>query len=70
MVLGIDGAVWDIDLTDEDDVYYRLPVVRIPGGPTEAPLSLATAALDRRTGDYLRTVVQHLADTYNEPGDS
>ena len=69
MVLGIDGATWDIDLTDEDDAYYRLPVVRIADGPTECPLSLVTAALDRRTGDYLQTVVRHLADTYNEPED-
>jgi hypothetical protein len=67
MILGIDGAAWDINLTDEDDVYYRLPVVQIADGPAECPLSLVTAALDRRTGDYLRTVEQNLADEYNEP---
>ena len=70
MILGIDGAAWDIDLTDEDDAYYRLPVVRIAGGPAECPLSLVTASLDRRTGHYLRTVVQKLAETWNEPDGS
>lgn len=70
MVLGIDDATWDIDLTDADDVYYRLPVVRIADGAVECPLSLGTAALDRRTGDYLRTVVQNLADMYNQPDDA
>lgn len=70
MVLGIDDATWDINLTDEDDVYYRLPVVRIPDGPLECPLSLVTAALDRRSGAYLQTVVQNLADAYNEPDEA
>jgi hypothetical protein len=69
MVLAIDGAEWDIDLTDRDSVYYGLPVVRIPEGPTECPLSLVTASLDRRTGHYLRTVVQNLADEWNAPED-
>lgn len=70
MILGIDGAAWKINLTDDDDVYYRLPVVQIADGPAECPLSLVTAALDRRTGDYLRTVGQNLAEEYNEPGGS
>lgn len=67
MVLGIDDATWDIDLDDADDVFHGLPVVRIGDGPAECPLSLVTAALDRRTGDYVRGVVENLADTYNEP---
>jgi hypothetical protein len=69
MVLGIDGASWEIDLTDPSDAYYRLPVVELPDGSVECPLSLVTAALDRRTGDYLHTVVGQLADAANEPED-
>ena len=68
IILGIDDTAWDIDLTDPDDAYYRLPIVVIDDGPVECPLSLVTAALDRRTGDYLRKVVQNLADAYSSPG--
>jgi hypothetical protein len=57
MILAADDAAWDIDLDDPDDVYYRLPVVRLSDGSAECPLSLVSAALDRRTGHYLRDVV-------------
>ncbi|MEU4217122.1 hypothetical protein [Actinoplanes sp. NPDC026623] len=70
MVLAIDGATWDLDLSDPSGVYFGLPVVQLPDGPAECPLSLVTAALDRRSGDYLSTVVRHLADEWNPAGDS
>ena len=68
MILTIDGARWDINLDDPDDVYYRLPVVRFPDDSTDCPLSAVTAALDRRTGTYLRELVEANQELYN-PGD-
>lgn len=62
LVLGVEGASWDIELSDTDDAYYRLPVVRLADGSAECPLSLVTAALDRRTGDYLSGVVGYLVE--------
>lgn len=66
MVLNIDDAVWEIDLDHEDDVNYRLPVVRMADGLSQCPLTLVTASLDRRTGSYLRDAVEVLEDAYNE----
>jgi hypothetical protein len=54
------GCHWDIELDDPSDVYYDLPQVvngNNQSGPI-APLSLATAALDRRTGHYIYDVLQ------------
>ena len=66
MIFTIDGAEWAIDLTNEKNIYYRLPIIRFPDGAEECPLSLATAAIDRRTGTYIRTVVESYAEDYNK----
>jgi hypothetical protein len=66
MLLHIDGAEWTIDLEDEDNVYYRLPIIRFSDGAEECPLTMVTASLDRRTGHYLRTVVEAFEEQYNE----
>lgn len=67
MLLNVDGAEWAIDLDDEDSLYYRLPIIRFADGAVDCPLSLATASLDedRRTGDYLRGVVEYYQERYN-----
>jgi hypothetical protein len=65
MVLTIDGAQWDIDLDDADSVYYRLPVIRFSDGSTDCPITAVTAALDRRAGDFLRTLVEANQELYN-----
>jgi hypothetical protein len=65
MVLNIDGAEWQIDLDNKDSVYYRLPIIRFSDGVEECPLSMATAALDRRTSEFLRTVVTSYQEDYN-----
>lgn len=62
MVLALGEASWDIDLDDPDNAYYRLPIVRMEDGSEECPLSMATAALDRRQPGYLRGV----AESYEE----
>ena len=69
MVLNIDGASWDIDLENEDNIYYRLPIIRLPDEAEECPLTMATAALDRCTGNYLRTVVENYEEDYNTATD-
>jgi hypothetical protein len=56
----IDGK-WDIILDEPDNAYYRLPILRdkrkneVQG----CPLTLTTASVDRRTGNYLRTVLEN-----------
>jgi hypothetical protein len=63
-VLNVDDTVWDIDLDNEDSVYYRLPIVRFADGAQECPLTLVTACLDRRTGQYMRDVVESYQEKY------
>jgi hypothetical protein len=65
MLLGIDGSVWAIDLENEDNAYYRLPIIRMSDEAEECPLAMATASLDRRTGTYLLGVVEYYEETYN-----
>jgi hypothetical protein len=67
MLLNVEGTSWAIDLKDEKNVYYRLPVIQLPDGADECPVTMATAALDRRTGEYLRTVVENYEEDYNTP---
>ena len=64
LVMLLNGAQWAIDLDDEDSAYYR-PVVRLADGAKACPLTLATAALDRRTGENLRTVVENYKAEHN-----
>lgn len=68
-LLNVDGAKWAINLENEDRAFYRLPVIRFPDGDEACPLALATAALDRRTGEYLRTVVENYEAQYNTATD-
>jgi hypothetical protein len=70
MVLNIEGAIWTIDLENPDNAYYRLPILRFADGDEECPLTMATAALDRRLGDYLRTIVESYEEDYNDGNDS
>jgi hypothetical protein len=64
IVLNVDDAVWDIELDDEDDVFYRLPIIRWPDGVEDCPLARVTTCLDRRTGSYLREHVEGLQEVY------
>jgi hypothetical protein len=69
LILNVDGAEWDIDLDREDDAYYRLPIIRLADRAAECPLAMATASLDRRSGEYLRGVVEHYEERYNTATD-
>lgn len=68
-ILAIDGAAWAIDLENEDNVYYRLPLIRFADEAEECPLSLALAALERRTGHYLRSVIENYEEEYKTETD-
>ena len=51
------GGHWDIDLDHQESLFFSLPF--LTGGSTPiAPHSLATATADRRTGTFLRTVLE------------
>jgi hypothetical protein len=65
LILNVDDAVWEIDLDNADNVYYRLPITTFLGGEQECPLTMVLACLDRRTGNYLRTLVENYQEDYN-----
>lgn len=65
MILNVDGAEWSIDLENTGGLYHRLPIIRLADGTVECPLSMATACLQRRRGDYLRSIVENYAEAYN-----
>jgi hypothetical protein len=56
----IDGK-WDVILDEPDNAYYRFPVLRDKNKSQvqDCPLSLTTASVDRRTGNYLSTVLEN-----------
>ncbi|MFY0530917.1 hypothetical protein [Nannocystis pusilla] len=61
MLLNLDGTAWAIELDDEDNAYYRLPIIRLADGAEECPLTMITAALSRRKRGYLRGIVDSYA---------
>lgn len=65
LVLNVDDAVWEIDLDDENSLYYRLPVVRFADGTEECPLTMVTTCLDRREGTFLRELTEVYQEDYN-----
>ena len=56
------GARWFIQLDEEEEVFHGLPQVEVfgPVPLRHCPLSLVTASLDRRTGDFILGVVSRL----------
>jgi hypothetical protein len=49
---------WDIDLDDNKNVFFGLPVLTTKEKATPvSPLSLVTASADRRRGEYLSTIL-------------
>lgn len=55
------GGEWDIELTNERDAFFGLPVIKKQGSWVECPASLVTASLDRRRGNYMRTILDNLS---------
>ncbi|MEZ4858743.1 MAG: hypothetical protein R2781_08020 [Flavobacteriaceae bacterium] len=55
---------WDIELKNEDDAYYGLPVVVSKDEKHffDCPYSLTTSLLDRREKGWLKGVVEYIID--------
>ncbi|QDV30217.1 hypothetical protein Spb1_21450 [Planctopirus ephydatiae] len=53
---------WDLRTDDPAFVFYGIPILvnRDSSGDPECPLSLTTAAADRRKGHYLRTILHNI----------
>ncbi len=55
------GGKWDIRFDDPKFAFYGLPI--LVGGTSQktvlCPLTMATASADRRTGTYLRTILEN-----------
>jgi hypothetical protein len=57
------GGRWDIELEQRRSMFPGVPIIREvgpPGGPPVAPLFAVSAATDRRTGTFLRDMVESL----------
>lgn len=52
------GGKWEINNTDPADVFYGLPVVRGKRIPEFCPLCMVTASIDRRTGVFLKSILE------------
>ena len=50
---------WTIDDSDPESAYYGLPIVRTEGMPAHCPLPIVTAALDRRTGIEMKSILEN-----------
>lgn len=49
------GGIWNMELKQKRDVYFGMPVLE-RNNNVECPVSVVTASLDRRTGDFMREV--------------
>ena len=58
------GGVWNIDLKNKSSVYYELPVIEKQGCWTECPVTLVTASIDRRSGNYMAGVLNSIVSRY------
>ena len=58
------GGIWNIDLRKNAGVYYELPVIEKQGCWTECPVTLVTASIDRRSGNYMAGVLNSIASRY------
>lgn len=59
------GGIWNIDLTNRKNVYFGIPVVEQKGVWSECPVSMVTAAADRRKGDYIESIVNSMIRRHN-----
>jgi len=58
------GGIWNIDLEDERNVYFNIPVLEQNGKWRECPFTVVTAAADRRTGHYMSGVLRSYIARY------
>lgn len=64
------GGRWDIDLKNRKNVFFGVPILTgFEERPTPvSPLALATASADRRTGTFLRTVLENIVRRVTRTG--
>lgn len=55
------SGIWDIDLTNPDNIYYQLPVITnyYEKSTPICPHTLVSATTDRRSGRFLRAVLEN-----------
>lgn len=56
------GGKWFIDLKNKKNVYYSMPVLTDPsfrGEVYKAPMTYATACIDRQKGNYISTILKN-----------
>lgn len=53
------GGQWTVDFSDPDNVFCGLPILVNDVGGHRCPLTLVTASLDRRRGNYWETILQN-----------
>lgn len=57
------GGKRDIELVDQDDAFFKIPVVAGESYGSECPLSLVTASLPRSNATYIFDVVSYLSES-------
>lgn len=58
------GGTWRLELSNKQSVFYGLPVIEKFGLWTECPVSLVTAATDRRSGIFMGGVLNAIASCH------
>jgi hypothetical protein len=55
------GGIWDT-VDDPSNVHYRMPILTGFRGQSAplSPVTMVTASADRRTGTYLRTILENI----------
>jgi hypothetical protein len=52
--------IWTIDLENRNRAYFGLPVLLRPGDPPECPMSMVTASISRKKGNYMEKLLRVL----------
>jgi hypothetical protein len=60
------GGGWDITFEDPKYVYHGLPQIPGFGGSRDSPHRLATSAIARRTGVFLRSILSNIKRSVGE----
>jgi hypothetical protein len=64
------GGHWDINLDRPHIAFYGIPIVTgfSPTPTPMCPLAMATSTANRRTGTYLRTILENMKRSYGAKG--
>ena len=62
------GGEWFVDLKNKKNAYYSMPVLTSPdyiGEVYKAPMTYATACINRKKGDYISTILRNCMENMN-----